>query len=72
MMAHVGFQGLLCDQQLHERMKQRFAPLSGVVHKLEALNLSEFVDGCSWSIKTSLHRSKTRRFPRYGLENDTA
>jgi hypothetical protein len=27
---------VLCDQQLHERMKQRFASLSGVVHKLEA------------------------------------
>jgi len=36
------------------------------------LNFSEFVDGCSWFIKTSLHRSKTRHFPRYGLENDTA
>jgi hypothetical protein len=26
---------VLCDQQLNERMKQRFASLSGVVHKLE-------------------------------------
>jgi hypothetical protein len=26
---------VLCDQQLHERMKQRFTPLSGVVHKPE-------------------------------------
>jgi hypothetical protein len=36
------------------------------------LNLSAFVDGCSWSIKTILYCSKTRRFPRYELENDTA
>jgi hypothetical protein len=26
---------VLCDQQFNERMKQRFASLSGVVHKLE-------------------------------------
>jgi hypothetical protein len=26
---------VLCDQQLHERMQQRFAALSGVVHKLK-------------------------------------
>jgi hypothetical protein len=26
---------VLCDQQLNKRMKQRFASLSGVVHKLE-------------------------------------
>jgi len=36
-----------------------------------SLNLSEFVDGCSWSIKTDLHCSKTRHFPYYGFENDT-
>jgi hypothetical protein len=39
---------------------------------LPSLNLSAFVDGCSWSTKTSLHCSKTRRFLRYELENDTA
>jgi hypothetical protein len=42
------------------------------VHKIASLNLSGFVDGCSWSIKTGLHRSKTRRFPPYGLGNNTA
>jgi hypothetical protein len=26
---------VLCDQQFNERMKQRVASLSGVVHKLE-------------------------------------
>jgi len=26
---------VLSDQQLNERMKQRFAPLSDIVHKLE-------------------------------------
>ena len=26
---------VLCDQQLNERMKQRFASLSGIVNKLE-------------------------------------
>jgi hypothetical protein len=40
--------------------------------KRQSLNLSEFVGSCSWSIKTGLHRSKTCRFPRYGLDNDTA
>ena len=30
----LGFR-VLCDQQLNERMKQRFASLSSVVHKLE-------------------------------------
>src|SRR4029453_7794500 len=35
-----------------------------------SLNLSAFVDGCSWSIKTGLHRSKMGRFPRYGPENE--
>jgi len=27
--------GVLCDQQLNERMKQRFASLSDIVNKLE-------------------------------------
>ena len=26
---------VLCDQQLNERMQQRFAPFSDIVHKLE-------------------------------------
>jgi hypothetical protein len=26
---------VLCDQQFNERMKQRFASLSGIMHKLE-------------------------------------
>jgi len=43
-----------------------------ILHKPLTLNLSEFVDGCSWPIKTGLHCSETRRFPRYGLENDAA
>jgi hypothetical protein len=43
-----------------------------LTHQLFSLNLSAFVDGCSCSIKTGLHHSKTRRFPRYGPENDTA
>ena len=40
--------------------------------KQKSLNLSEFVDSLSGSIKTGLHSSKTRRFPRYVLENNTA
>jgi hypothetical protein len=35
-----------------------------------ALNLSEFVDDCSGSVRSRLCRSKTRRFPCQGLENE--
>src|SRR2546430_268252 len=37
---------VLCDQQLNERMKQRFAPFSDIVHKLEETEVErEFLLG---------------------------
>src|SRR6266567_3795738 len=36
------------DQQLNERRKQRFASLSGVVHKLVTLNFYQFVARQHW------------------------
>jgi hypothetical protein len=52
--------------------KNRSEKSVGIAVLAYSLNLSEFVDGCSCSIKTGLHRSTTRRFPRYGLDNAPA
>jgi hypothetical protein len=60
------------DPEEHYTDTHGYVELNFAAFPMLSLNLSEFVDGCSWSIKTDLHRSKTRHFPRYGLENDTA
>jgi hypothetical protein len=69
------------DDTLHDRQSHPgVVILVGAVQPLEhpeelvrvAQFLLAFVDGCSWSIKSNLYSSKTRQFPRNGLENDAA